>query len=160
MQTLKRVVTLSILICLLQASAEANTRTIKTVHNTNLIELEGGFTARLTGITVADKQTETGYQAYDFMKRAVEGKVVVISTYTTNNMASGIVHGEDGYPFFEIIYGNGVRSKGWDTNLNAQLLEKGWARVNEKYLPKYLEYFRDLEKEAKAQQLGIWKNEQ
>lgn len=146
--------------CLTSGFAGGNTLTVKKIHDTNLIELEGGFTARLTGITVADKQTETGCQAYDFMKRTVEGKVVVISTYTTNNMASGIVHGEDGYPFCEIIYGNGVRSKGWDTNLNAQLLEKGWARVNEKYLPKYLEYFRDLEKEAKAQQLGIWKNEQ
>lgn len=152
---LKSLVLLSIVIYLPRAAA-GNTGTIARVHNGGLIELHGGFTARLTGLEVPDKDTKTGYLIYDFVKRKIEGRIVKIFTYTTNNLASGIVYDEDGYAFVQIVYGDEMNSRDWSINLNALLLEKGFARVDAKYLPEDLHYFMELEQKAREQKLGIW----
>ena len=137
----------------------SNTLTIKKVHSGDLIEFEGGFTARLTGITVPDKTTVLGYKVFDFAKRTVEGKIVKVFTYTTNNMASGIVYDEEDHAFVQIVYGDSPRSKDWSTNFNELLLEKGYARVNEKYLPEDLQYFKEIEQKARKANAGMWKKE-
>ena len=137
----------------------SNTLTIKKVHAGDLIEFEGGFTARLTGITVPDKTTKLGYEVYDFTKRTLEGKIVKVFTYTTNNTASGIVYNEDGHAFVQIVYGSSPKSKDWSTNFNELLLEKGYAKVNEKYLPEDLQHFKEIEQKARGANLGMWKKE-
>ena len=55
-----------------------------------------------------------------------------------------------------IVYGTENNSRDWSDNFNELMLKKGYARVNEKYLPKELEYFKDLENEAKTNNFGIW----
>ncbi len=147
---------IAILIPLISA---ANTGTIMTVHSGDLIEFEGGFTVKLLGIRTPDKSTKLGYQVYDFTKLELEGKVVKLFTYTTNNMASGIVYGDEGHPFAQIVYGKGLNSRDWSVNFNELLLRRGYAIVDNKYLPEELRHFIDIEKTARAQKLGIWKNE-
>ncbi|TKJ37983.1 hypothetical protein CEE37_13560 [candidate division LCP-89 bacterium B3_LCP] len=139
---------------LLPAHAGGNTLVIKSVQNGDTIEFEGGFTAHLTGIKVPSPNTQVGYKAFDFTKRAVEGKRVQVFTYTTDNTAAGIVYGKDSLPFVQIKYG-----EGYSTSLNELLLKKGYAKVNTKFLPEELEYFRDLESEAKRKGLGIWQRD-
>ena len=137
-----------------------NTLVIKTVHSGDCIEFDSGYTVRLTGITTPDTSMPVGYQVYDFVKRTLEGRTVKVFTYTTNNLATGIVYGDDGLSFAQIIYGPEKNSKEWSTNLNEFLLKKGWAQVNEQFLPDELRHFKELEKKARNQKLGIWKNHQ
>ncbi len=56
-----------------------------------LIEIEGGWTTRFTGISVAAAQRSLGWQAYDFTKRRLEGQTVAMFTWTTDNTAATIV---------------------------------------------------------------------
>ncbi|MBD3169129.1 MAG: hypothetical protein GF307_06570 [candidate division Zixibacteria bacterium] len=157
MRNLSIVVFLTVLfIC---NAAGANTLTVKTVHSGDIVEFEGGFTARFTGIRAPEKSTKLGYEVYDYTKRRLEGKIVKVFTYTTNNMASGIVYDEDGYPFVQIVYGESRDSRDWSTNFNELLLKKGYARVDEKYLPAELEYFKKIEELARGEKIGIWETE-
>jgi endonuclease YncB( thermonuclease family) len=148
-----------IAILIIPVISRANTLVIKTVHSGDLIEFEGGFIVRLTGIKVPDKSTELGYKFYKFTKSELEGKIVKVFTYTTNNMASGIVYDEEGYPFAMIIYGKSMNSNDWSKNFNELLLKKGYAKVDEEYLPDELKYFKDIERKARRKKIGIWKNE-
>ena len=136
----------------------ANTRTVAKVHSGDLIEIKGGFTIHLLGITVPDKSTKMGYKVYDFVKRLIEGRVVKLFTYTTNNQASGVVYDKDGYAYGQIVYGEGPVSRDWSVNLNELLLKKGYARVNHDMLPDEVKHFVDLEKNARKKKIGIWKN--
>jgi len=92
-----------------------------------------------------------GYKIYDFTKRELEGKVVKLFTWTTDNTASGIVRNEENQAFVQIYCG-----KGFAVNFNELLLKRGYARVNKKYLPQELEHYLELEKEARVKKLGIW----
>jgi endonuclease YncB( thermonuclease family) len=40
-------------------------------------------------------------------------------------------------------------------DFNALMLEKGLARVDEKYLPDHLQHYRELEKTAQENKIGI-----
>ena len=124
---------------------------VKKVHRGDLVEFEGGFTARFTGLKAPALNEFLGSEVYDFTRREIEGKLVAVFTYTTNNLASGIVYDEEGYPLVQIKYG-----KNLIISINELLLRKGYARVDEKYLPADLEYFKNLEKEAQDYKLGIW----
>jgi len=134
----------------------ANTRLITKVHSGDLVEFQGGFTVHLLGVKAPDKTTALGYKAYDFTKRSLEGKIVKLFTYTTNNMASGIVRAKDGHAYAQIVCGKGMISKDWDTNFNELLLEKGYARIDTTLFPKEVEHFTKIEKKAREQQIGIW----
>ena len=151
-----RILSIAAFLCLAPALVFGNVRKIAKVHAGDLIELEGGFTAHLTGITVPDKSTKLGFKVYDFTKRELEGKVVKVFTYTTNDQASGIVYGEDGLAFMQIVYGSSIGHEKGEINFNELLLKMGYAKVNEKYLPDDLKHFKDLELEAKANKLGMW----
>lgn len=137
--------------------AWANTRVIDKVENSDLITFKGGFTVKLTGITAPDKSTKLGYEVYDFTKRTLEGRTVKLFTYTTDNTATGIVRDKDGYAYAQIVFGKGEVSQDWDINFNELLLKKGYARVNEKMLPEELNYFKDIEKKAREEKVGMWK---
>jgi len=150
----KRLISVVLLILLLPISALPNTGVVKKVLSGDLVQIGDTFVARLTGITVPPRDEVLGYKIYDFTKRKLEGKTVKFFTWTTDNTADGIVHDENGYPFVEIEYW-----KGEYLSFNELLLKKGYARVDEKYLPENLKHFLDLEKEAREKGLGIWGKE-
>ncbi|MBN1998915.1 thermonuclease family protein [candidate division KSB1 bacterium] len=137
----------------------ANTGQVKTVFSGDHIEFSGGFKVRLVGIKTPDKSTEMGYKVYDFTKRELEGKTVKLFTYTTDNTAAGIVYDKEGYAYAQIVYGEGTYSKNWSGNFNELLLEKGYAQVDRDFLPEEFKHFLDIEKKAREQKIGIWKNE-
>jgi endonuclease YncB( thermonuclease family) len=136
---------------LLPVSAMANTGLVKKVLSGDLVQIGDTFVARLTGIEVPPRDETLGYKIYDFTKRELEGKTVRLFTWTTDNTAKGIVYDENGYPFVEIEYW-----KGEYVSFNEVLLEKGYARVDQKYLPENLKHYLDLEREAREKGLGIW----
>jgi len=65
-----------------------------------------------------------GYKIYDFTKRELEGKVVKLFTWTTDNTAAGIVRDKNDHAFVQIYYG-----KGMETSINELLLKNGYARM-------------------------------
>jgi endonuclease YncB( thermonuclease family) len=133
------------------AAVAANTLTVVRVHAGDIIEFEGGWKTRLTGITVPSPRDPMGYQAFDFTKRHLEGNVVAVFTWTTDNTAAGIVYGEDGLPFAKVMYG-----KDLSIDIAALLLEKGYAQVNDDRLPEGYEHYREIERKARGKGLGVW----
>jgi endonuclease YncB( thermonuclease family) len=147
----KRQISVVLLILALPISALSNTGVVKKVLSGDRVQIGDTFIARLTGITVPPRDETFGYKIYDFTKRELEGKTVKLFTWTTDNTAAGIVHDKNGYPFVEIEYW-----KGESLSFNEVLLKKGYARVDQKYLPENLNHYLDLEKEAREKGLGIW----
>jgi len=49
--------------------------------------------------------------------------------------------------------------KGYQTDFNALLLQKGYARIDQNDLPKELAHYRKLEQAAREAKLGIWGEE-
>jgi len=141
----------SALAMLFVASVAANTLTVARVHGGDIIEFEGGWKTRLTGIIVPSPQDPIGRQAFDFTKRRLEGKIVAVFTWTTDNTSAGIVYGDDGLPFAKIMYGEDL-----SIDIAAQLLEKGYARVDNDHLPETYEHYREIEQKARDKRLGIW----
>jgi len=139
----------------LSISAVCNTGVVKKVLSGDLVQIGDTFVARLTGITVPPRDETLGYKIYDFTKRELEGKTVKIFTWTTDNTAAGIIYDENGHPFVEIEF-----LEGESLSFNEILLQKGYARVDQKYLPENLKHYLDLEKEAREKGLGIWQKEQ
>jgi endonuclease YncB( thermonuclease family) len=131
--------------------ALANVLTVSRVHSGDLIEFEGGWTTRLTGIEAPAIDTPAGKQAHDFTRKQLEGKRVKVFTYTTDNTAAGIVKDAEGRPFARIDFGPEL-----STDFNALLLEKGLARIDEAYFPADLEHYREIQAEARAKKVGIW----
>jgi len=131
-----------------------NTGTVSEVLSGDLVRIGDSFIARLTGIKVPPRNEIMGYRIYDFSKREIEGKKVKLITWTTDNTAAGIVRDGDDHAFVQIYYG-----KGMGTSFNEVLLKKGYARVDEEYLPDDLKHYLDLEKEAREKGLGIWAKE-
>jgi endonuclease YncB( thermonuclease family) len=129
----------------------ANTLVIEKVHSGDIVEFRGGFTARLTGIRSPGLEDSLGQIVYQYTKNQLAGKLVTVFTYTLDNSAAGIVKDDDGYPFVQIEYGDKER-----VEFNIILLQKGYARIDEKYLPPFLEHYKKLEEEARVNKLGIW----
>ena len=134
--------------------ALGNTGTVDEVLGGDIVRIGESFVARLTGIKAPPRSEIMGYKIYDFTKRELEGKVVKLFTWTTDNTAAGIVRDENDYPFVQIYYG-----KGLETSINELLLKKGFARVDREYLPDDLKHYLELEKEAREKGLGIWAEE-
>jgi endonuclease YncB( thermonuclease family) len=147
---------LFILTAVVAIPVTANTLVVAKVSSGNLIEFEGGFAVHLAGISVPGPDTPIGRQAHAVVKQRIEGKRVAVFTWTTDNTAAGIVHGEDGLAFATIVYGRGLSEKGSGTDIAAELLELGYARVDPEHLPDGYEHYRDIERRAKQQNLGIW----
>ena len=135
-------------------TACSNTGTIDEVLSGDLVRIGDSFIARLTGIKVPPRNEIMGYKIYDFTKREIEGKKIKLFTWTTDNTAAGIVRDGNDYAFVQIYYG-----KGMETSFNEVLLKKGYARVDKEFLPDDLEYYLELEKEAREKGIGIWAGE-
>ncbi len=141
----------------------ANTATIEEVIRGDRIKIKGWEVVRLTGIITPKLDEPFGQKAYQFAKKELEGKLVVIATYTIDNTAEGIVRDAEGLCMVHIEYDGDTRSKGkksesdsLSVDFNALMLEKGLARVDETYLPESLQHYREIEREAKSKKLGIW----
>ena len=137
--------------------AYANIGVVQKVHSGDLVQFGDTFLARLTGIRTPEPGEPLGDEVYDFTKRELEGKTVRLFTWTTDNTAAGIVYDENGYARVQIHYGRLSGEKGDAESFNEILLKKGYARVDPKFLPDELNHYHDLEKEARAKGLGIWK---
>jgi endonuclease YncB( thermonuclease family) len=141
-----------VLVFLAANPAEANTRVVSVVHSGDMVEIEGGWTSRITGIKAPALDAPFGREAHEFTRDAVEGERVVFSTWTTNSMPSGIVYDEDGIPFATIEYG------GPRLDLGAELLKRGLARVDTNYLPEYHQEYVTIEAEAREAGAGLWRD--
>ena len=140
-----------VLSLVLVTAVVANTLTVARVHAGDIVEFEGGWRTHLTGIIVPSPRDPIGRQAFDFSKRRLEGKVVAVFTWTTDNTSAGIVYGNDGLPFAKIMCGEDM-----SIDIAALLLEKGYARVDDDHLPEGYEHYREIEREARDKRLGIW----
>ncbi|MBN2409101.1 MAG: thermonuclease family protein, partial [Candidatus Aminicenantes bacterium] len=125
-------------------SAAGNIGIIKEVLSGDLVRVGDTFVARLTGIKAPGRDEPLGNEIYNFTKRELEGRMVKLFTWTTDNTAAGIVHDEKGYPLIQIYYGEGV-----SVSFNELLLKKGYARIDPNFLPDELNHYYDLEKEAR-----------
>lgn len=146
-----RSIAVAVLAVCISGPVLGNTRTVDEVLSGDLVRIGDSFIARLTGITVPARETKMGYKIYDFSKREIEGKTVKLFTWTKDNTTAGIVYDSEGRAFVQIYYG-----KGMETSFNEVLLKKGYARVDEEYLPDELKHYLDLEKEARDKGLGVW----
>lgn len=150
----KNLIPAVLILLLFPFSASANTGIVQKVLSGDRVQIGETFIARLTGIKSPPPDEKLGYKIYDFTKRELEGKTVKFSTWTTDNTTAGIVRDENGYPFVEIENGEPE-----SLSFNEVLLKKGYARVDQKYLPENLKHYLDLEKEAREKGLGIWEKE-
>lgn len=140
-----------LLTLVIPASAIANNLTVTKVLSGDVVQF-GDFTARLTGIKALPKEHNLGYGIYNFTKSELEGKIVKVFTWTTDNTAAGIVYDEEGRAFVQIYYG-----KDMDKSFNEFLLEMGYAEVDEEYIPEDLkERYLEIQKKARAKEIGIW----
>lgn len=151
----------------------ANILSIGKVYCGDRIEIEGWETVRLTGIKAPGLDEPMGKEAFEFTKKELEGKLVEIYTFTTDNTAEGIVRDKEGLARVLVRYGD-IGHEKKDTSdpsyaispdyeqhqsvdFNALMLVKGLARVDEAFLPEYLDYYKDLEAIARQEKAGIWK---
>lgn len=147
----KTAVILTAVSLLIGAPAAANTRVIVRVHAGDVIEIEGGWTTRLTGISVPPPSDPIGWKAYDFTKRRLEGQTVAMFTWTRDNTAATIVRDGEGRPFAQIQFG-----RGFGTDIAVLLLERGLARVDPDHLPDFCSHYLDIEREARDKKVGVW----
>jgi len=135
------------------AAAGGNTGTVTKVLGGDLVRIGDSFVARLTGVAAPDTNDALGGEIFAFTRGELEGKLVKLFTWTTDNTAAGIVRDEEDRAFIQIYYG-----KDFSISFNELLLEKGYARIDEEHLPEDLtERYRGLEKKAREKGLGIWK---
>jgi len=139
-------------------TAAANTGVVKKVLSGDIVQFGDDFIARLTGIRAPRLGEPLGREVYEFTLKELEGKLVRLATWTTDDTAAGIVHDEEGFPFVLIHYGQLSRDQTSGICFNEVLLKKGYARVDPKFLPDGLKRFHDLEREAREKGLGIWKD--
>jgi endonuclease YncB( thermonuclease family) len=142
---------IAMILAVMPIQAGGNTGAVEEVLSGDLIRIGESFVARLTGIKVPPRSEELGETIYDFTKRELEGRVVKLFTWTTDNTAAGIVREENGRAFIQIYYG-----EDYSISFNELLLRKGYARVDPEFLPEDLEHYYELEKEAREKDLGIW----
>lgn len=152
----RRLLILAVVLAAASAAA-ANTGVVKKVLGGDIVQFGDAFIARLTGLRAPRLGEPFGREVYEFTLRELEGKLVQLATWTTDNTAAGIVYDEQDFPFVLIRYGSFSPDKGFEACFNEVLLKKGYAQVDPKYLPDDLKYYLDLEKEAREKGLGIWK---
>lgn len=148
--TPRTIVVLFILLALC-ATVHANTGVVTKVFRGDLVLFGESWDTRLVGLRGPAPDEFMGPEALAFTKDRVEGKRVQFATWTRDNTAAGIVYDQDRRPFAEIWIG-----ENYTVELNAELLKRGLARVDEAWLPEDKSYYRDLEKQAREAKVGIW----
>lgn len=147
----------------LPAVVMANTATIEKVYQGDRLQIKGWEIVRLTGIIAPKLDENCGEEACQFTKQELEGKLVVMRTYTTDNTAAGIVRDAEGLCMVQIEYEGDSLSRSEKTkdapqlvDFNALMLAKGLARVDEMYLPTWLQHYKEIEDVAQEKKIGIW----
>ncbi len=146
-----RAMMIIMVIVAMAGAASANTGVVEEAIDGGTIRIGESFVARFTGLDVPDSTTSIGRMIRIFTKEELEGKLVKLFTWTTDNSAAGIVRDENNLPFVQIYYGEKMA-----TSFNEVLLRMGYARVAKGYLPTDLEHFLDIEREARKKGVGIW----
>ncbi len=139
-----------VLLWMLFSSAQAQQiwRTCVIVIDGDTIVLDGNEIVRLIGIdTTETKDTRKpvqyyGREAYEFTKKLVEGKKVRLA-YDLNKedkygRTLAYVYLEDG------------------TFLNAEVVKQGYGFAYRYFLFKYFDEFKQYEREARANEIGLW----
>ena len=147
-----RMMFIVLLMFIIPASVFGNTLVITKVLDSDLVRIGDSFVARLTGITAPPKSEDLGKEIFEFTKSELEGKLVKIFTWTTDNTAAGIVRDGEGRAFVQIYYG-----KGLSISFNELLLKKSYARVDRERLPEDLKKrYLELEEKAREKGPGVW----
>ena len=147
-------ITLTILIIctFLCAIDYGNTLTITKVLSGDQFELEDGQKVDFVGIDAPDEGEYLYLEVYDFVKRQLEGKLVACRSFKQRDVEGKDAYSdEDGYLHMQIEY-----QEDFQTDFNALLLEKGYARIDENDLPEELTHYREIEQQARENKLGIW----
>jgi len=138
-----------IFICICFSSAQI-WRTCVRVIDGDTIVLDGDEKVRLIGVDcpeLSDQRTQVqqlSQESYEFVRKLVENKKVRLD-YDQNRQdiygrTLAYVYLEDG------------------THLNAEIVKQGFGFAYTKYPFKYLEEFREFEKEARENKTGLWAN--
>lgn len=136
------------LLLILSLAAQQTWRTCFRVVDGDTIVLDGDEKVRLIGVDTPETKDPRkpvqyfGKEAYEFTKGLVEGKKVRLEYDQTRIDKYGrtlaYVYLEDG------------------TFLNAEIIRKGYGFAYTKYPFKYLDEFRQYEKEARENEKGLW----
>lgn len=148
---IRRVVLGLLFLNIFASTVLANTGVVSEVIAGDLVRIGDSFVARLTGITAPPPGDRLGNEVFKFTKEQLEGKRVRLFTWTTDNTAAGIVHDSEGHPLIQIYFG-----ENFSKSFNEVLLSKGYARVDQEFLPDDLKYYIEIEKEARTRFLGVW----
>ncbi len=139
-----------VLLWIIFSSAQAQQiwRTCVEVIDGDTIVLDGNEIVRLIGIDTPETKNPSkpvqhyGREAYEFTKRLVEGKKVRLA-YDLNKKDKygrtlAYVYLEDG------------------TFLNAEVIKQGYGFVYRYFLFKYFDEFKQYEREARENEIGLW----
>lgn len=136
------------LILFISFSIEQNVRTCIRVIDGDTIVLDGYETVRLIGVDTPETKDPRkpvqffGEEAYKFTQKLVEGKKVFLEFDQTLKDKYGrtlaYVFLEDG------------------TFVNAEIIKQGYGFAYTEFPFKYMEQFRQYEREARQQSLGLW----
>ena len=102
------------------------------------------FRVRLKGVDAPERRSRAGARSRDWMVDYLDGKAVVWSTVGVDAYGRflGYVHLQD------------------DTLVNAEIIRQGYARANTRSRFRHLDWFRQLEREARAAGRGLWRREE
>lgn len=136
------------LLLILSLGAQQNWRTCIRVVDGDTIVLDGNEKVRLIGVDTPETKDPRkpvqyfGKEAYEFTKSLVEGKKVRLEYDQTRIDKYGrtlaYVYLEDG------------------TFLNAEIIKQGYGFAYTRFPFKYLEEFRQYEREARENERGLW----
>lgn len=136
------------LLCFISVQAQQNWRTCIRVIDGDTIVLDENEKVRLVGVDTPETKDPRkpvqyfGKEAYEFTKGLIEGKKVRLEYDQVRKDKYGrtlaYVYLEDG------------------TFLNAEIIKQGYGFAYTKYPFKYLEEFRQYEKEAREIEIGLW----
>lgn len=137
-----------IIVPLLLSSFKSDWRTCISVIDGDTIVLDRNEVVRLIGVDTPETKDPRkpvqyfGQEAYEFTKGLVEGKKVRLEydqdTKDKYGRTLAYVYLEDG------------------TFINAEIIKQGYGFAYTEFLFKYLEEFRQYEKEARENEVGLW----
>ena len=102
------------------------------------------FRVRLKGVDAPERRSRTGARSRDWALDYLDGKAVTWSAVGVDAYGRflGYVHLQD------------------DTLVNAEIIRQGYARANTRSQFRHLDWFRQLEREARAAGRGLWRREE
>ena len=138
---------------------ERDWRTVKQVIDGNTLELEDGEKVRLAGVACLALDEPFGKEAAEFTRKTVEGKKVWLEYDQTRKDKYGRT-----LAYVHKMVTLGILSSSHEPSpriqeevvLNEEIIRRGYGHAYTKYPFKYMEKYRQLEKEARKAGIGIW----